>query len=406
MDAGLEPVIALPFVAIVTCLGWGVRGEWGNWWGETVPGVLAGMALWLAFGESGSAWQMLAFGAVLAVAHTVGGEISYGQIVSYVASGRSLLDRDPGGDSKRSPLYGLAALFLVGGLIGFYPGVALGILASEETYMIGDFALWGAMAAMGALLFYQLVVRGLGFRLSPPRYDFWAPVLGASISTLAFFLPRDLSVIRTSLIAWLGYGLGFALGGMVHRRAIRARWPVDSWKLMEHSVGLFGGMGLAVAVLIGGGLQELALTPVASGLSLFVVFWFVPYLITTDVLNDWAFMEWLPRSPRSRPIVPEGGGAREARNGTWIRITSRRVFAAFQMCALLSILPFVLLSRDLVSSWDGSRWAHLLFALCISIHTLLGIVKYVPVGLDSRRKIIQTTYLILAGACVLMALAQ
>jgi len=203
--------LALRFclVALTTSLGWAIRGVWGHWWGETAVGALCGMSIWLAFGESGNAWQMLVL-------------------------------------PQRSPGFGLFAIFLVGGMIGFYPATALGLLMRGASYGLDDLALWAVLASLGAFLAYKLLVLGLGLRLSPPRSDYWAATLGGAVSTMAYFAAmRDLVVLGTGLLGWFGYGGGFVAGLLLHRKAVRAGWRVDSWKWMEHSVGFFGGISLA-----------------------------------------------------------------------------------------------------------------------------------------------------------------
>ena len=393
-------IVGIIFVAIATSVGWAVRGEWGNWWGETVPGALAGMAIWIAFGGSGDAWQMIAFGAALSLAHTIGGDISYGQIISYVVSRRSLLDRERADPENRSPIYGLLALFLVGGMIGLFPSVALGLLMTDHQYDLGDLSLWAVLATLGAILTYKLVVTGIGFRLSPPRYDYWAATLGGSLATILYFGPYcgDAVVFRTSIIGWTGYGVGFSIGGLIHRYAHRARMRVDSWKWMEHSVGLFGGLALGTsAALMGEPLGGVPLTDVWRLASLMVVIWFVPYLILSDVFQDWTFRVWQIGTPRSRNLL-DG----EAPEEGWRSITSRRTFTIFHLVSLASIPVFLLWARGLTESWDGLSWGRVIFVVLLVLYVAIGIVKFLPIQRDRAKLITQGTFAAAVLACIVL----
>ena len=398
----MSVILGILFVAIATSVGWAVRGEWGNWWGETVPGAIAGMAIWAAFGASTDGWQLIAFGAALSIAHTIGGEISYGHIVSYIVSRRSLLDGKRTGPENRSPLYGLLSLFIVGGMIGLFPSAALGLLMTEVGYSLGDLALWGTLAALGAFLFYKLVVTGIGFRLSPPRYDYWAATLGGSLATFAYFhlLAGDAVVVRTLVIGWLGYGIGFSVGGIIHRRACHARSKLDSWKWMEHSVGFFGGLALGTsAALVTGPIEPLELSQTWKFASLLVVAWFVPHLILTDVFQDWTFRAWQPGTAISRSLDEVGPNFK--RDG-WRRIASRRTFLLFQVISLVSLPIFLLASIRLTELWDGSSWWLFPLAILLVLYVSIGILKFLPVQRDRAKLVTQVTFVVMVAACLLL----
>jgi hypothetical protein len=214
------------------------------------------MSIWLAFGETHNAWQMLLFGATLAVSLSLGGRVSYIRIVGYIQTRGADDPHAPGvrkdmygeeSDTQydRSPLFGLFAIFIVGGLWGFFGGTALGLLMTDISYELADLALWGILASLGAFLSYKLLVLGLDLHLSPPKPDTWAVMLGGCLATTAFFAfgPGDLVVLRTALLGWLGCGGGFVIGALIHRWCVMAgRYPY-SWKFMECSVGFWGGSG-------------------------------------------------------------------------------------------------------------------------------------------------------------------
>lgn len=335
----LEAVAGVLLVAFATSLGWGLRGEWGHWWGATAPGAFCGMAIWLAFGEAANGWQLLIFGAVMAISISLGGTLSYGKLVGYVK-----------GEHDRSPAFGVFGLFLVGGLWGFFGGTGLGLLMTDLTYHIVDLATWAMLASIGAYLTYKSLVMGLDLHLSPPRSDTWAAILGGCLVSVAYFalVPGDFVVLRTALLGWLGFGGGFALGGLVHRRCVNKDWKVDSWKFMEHSVGFGGGLGLGIsAALVDGDLASIQFT--GSGLlaSFIVVVWLMPYM---NISNN--FEVWF-------------------RKQQWI---SRRVFVVFQASALLSLFILLFFGNRLVENWDGSNgmW---IFIILSSLMAFVAISK-------------------------------
>jgi len=355
-------------VAFATSLGWGLRGEWGHWWGATVPGALCGMATWLAFGAIESGWQSLIFGAAMAVSISLGGVLSYGKIVGYVKS-----------EHDRSPLFGSLALFLVGGLWGFFGGTALGLLMSDASYRMGELAVWAVVASLGAFLAYKLLVVGLDLHLSPPRSDAWAAVLGGCLATVAFFYfgPHDMVVLRTAALGWLGFGGGFVLGAIIHRQCSAAGWKVDSWKFMEHSVGFWGGLALGASAWLMG--EELAPVPASSsGLlaSAIVVLWLVPYMNISDNFQYW-FLET-----------------------RWI---GRRIFVLFQALALVSLPAFAAFGSRLATGWTASGRHAWPFLWTVGLMTFLAISKF-RFDRSRQRLIVDATFVGEAALCALLLL--
>ncbi len=364
----IDVIAGILLAAFATSLGWGLRGEWGHWWGATVPGAFCGMAIWLAFGQTGSAWQMLAFGAVLAVSLSLGGVLSYAKIVGYVKA-----------EHDRSPLFGLFGLFLVGGLWGFFGGTGLGLLMTDHAYTIVDLALWALIASFGAFSTYKLLVLGLDLHLSPPRSDAWAAVLGGCLATTAYFAigPRDAIVLRTAFLGWMGFGGGFSLGALIHRYCVEAGRKVDSWKFMEHSVGFWGGLGLGIsAAAMGRDLVAIPASDPALLASAVVVLWLVPYMNTNNNFEYWY------------------------REKAWI---SRRIFAVFQGLALASLILFAYVADGLVTGWDGETGYSLIFVGMLVIMTLLGIAKF-RFNRSRGRLIVDATFIGEVIACLVLLL--
>lgn len=366
----LHLVVGILLVANAVSLGWGLRGEWGHWWGATVPGALCGMALWLVFGDSQGSWQMMTYGSVLALALSLGGVQSYGLIVGYATSERG---------SDRGPLFGVSGLFLVGGLWGFWCGLALGLLTSRRSYSLGDLALWGVLASLGAFMCYKLLVIGLDLHLSPPRSDAWAALSGAAAATSMYFVfvAGDLGVLGPAVAGWVGFGGGFSLGAFIHRKGEEAGWRFSSWKFMEHSVGFFGGLALAVFwAFEDRPLPSVGLYGPAKPLVLLVMC-FVTYMVVSNNLEHWS---------------------------TEIGWFSRRFFALFQVFCLAVIVCSFYAIWSSPEFLEGSLWrTKALFLLLLTAFTLIGTLKFLHRWSDTRSRVV-ATFVLQFLICVVLAL--
>lgn len=331
-------------VANATSLGWALRGEWGHWWGATVPGLLCGMSLWLAFGEMADAWQMLAYGSALAVSLSLGGVLSYGLLLGYATA-------EPGRNT-RSPLYGLLGVFLVGGLWGFFGGASLGVLLTEVGYTLADLALWAVLASLGAFLSYKLLVVGLDLHLSPPRSDVWAALLGAALFSTAYFGigAKDYTVLLNAYAGWAGFGGGFALGALIHHRGEKAGLRFSSWKFMEHSPGFFGGLSLAISSLLSGGsLPNIALQGSVPRLCVLSMLWFLTYMVVSNMVEHWTFE---------------------------LRRLPRMAFPCFQILVLICFGAFMLLAGRALDGGKGTPGQSIVFVLLLTLFTGLGTAKF------------------------------
>lgn len=368
----IQSIIGVLLVANATSLGWGLRGEWGHWWGATVPGALCGMTLWLAFGSGGSVWQLMIYGSLMGLAMSLGGVLSYGLIVGYSTG-------EPGRD-QRSTTFGLMGLFLVGGLWGFFGGTALGLLLTENSYELGDLALWALLASIGAFLTYKLLVVGLDLHLSPPRSDAWAAVLGGALGTLCFFSlgTGDLTVASTALVGWLGFGGGFSLGALIHRKGNEIGWNFSSWKFMEHSVGFFGGLALGTFVAWRGeGLPVRAFSDPACPLFSMVVFWFITYMVLANNVEHWTKdLGWL----------------------------SRRGLVIFHIGSLVSLPVFVYIGNIAAIGGDAPGGQMLVFIALMLIYTLIGTAKFVNKWSTIRSRVV-ATFAIQFILCLVLSLA-
>jgi len=373
IPACVDQVVAgILFVANATSLGWALRGEWGHWWGATVPGVLCGMSLWLAFGETADPWQMLAYGAALAVSLSLGGVLSYGLLLGYATA-------EPGRDT-RSPLYGLLGVFLVGGLWGFFGGASLGILLTELEYTLTDLALWAVLASLGAFLSYKLLVVGLNLHLSPPRSDVWAALLGAALFSTAYFGlgAKDYTVLVNAYAGWAGFGGGFALGALIHHRGEKGGLRFSSWKFMEHSPGFLGGLSLAISSLLSGGsLPSISLQGSAARLCVTSMLWFSTYMVVSNMVEHWTFE---------------------------LRRLPRMAFPGFQILALICLGVFIALAEGLLDGGKGMPGQSILFILLLTLFTALGTAKFMRRWSDVRSAVVRALLLQFAVCLGLLVL--
>jgi hypothetical protein len=329
------------------------------------------MTLWLAFGSVNNVWQMMIYGSLMGVAMSLGGVLSYGLIVGYSTG-------EPGRD-QRSTTFGLLGLFLVGGLWGFFGGTTLGLLLSDKGYGFGDLAIWALLASAGAFMAYKLLVVGLDLHLSPPRSDAWASVLGGALATAAFFAfgHGDMVVISTALVGWLGFGGGFSMGALIHRKGNEAGWNFSSWKFMEHSVGFFGGLALSIFVAWrGGGLPEQALNTPGDPIFALIVFWFITYMVVSNNVEHWA------------------------KDLMWL---SRRGFAVFHTLSLVSLPVFIYLVNFLAIGWDAPRGQVPVFLALLLLFTLVGTAKFVDKWSTIRSRVVMT-FVIQFALCTALVL--
>jgi hypothetical protein len=362
----LDVIAGVLLVANATSLGWGLRGEWGHWWGATVPGALCGMALWISFGESGDPWQMLVYGSVLALALSIGGVQSYGLLLGYATA-------EPG-RRQRSTRFGLLALLLVGGLWGFFGGVTLALIAGDLA--LADLAAWGIIASLGAFLAYKLLVVGLDLHLSPPRSDAWAALLGGALASSIFFgLRGDVAVTAWSVAGFVGFGGGFALSAFIHREGDKAGLGFSAWKFIEHGVGFFGGLALGVAAALDGTLPGTGMLPPTAMLSIALVQWLVVYMVLSNNVEFWVFeLRWF----------------------------SRKFLSAFHVAALVALAAVVWTASGFGPgpADRGQKWV---FLLLLALYTAIGTAKFVR-GRSSLKSKVVYTFLMQFTICVVLLL--
>ena len=214
---------------------WAIRGQFGHEQGAAWAGAIGGAAI-IALARRGD-WYQKIFPATLAAAvgWGIGGIMSYGAVVGY---GR--------GTDFLNVYYGLAMLFVIGGLYGFIGGGLFGlVLSGSETHKIKWHALIVEMVVW-AIIIYFFLIEQWGWLMTPPRSELWAACLGMALA-LTWFLWRHghRAAIRVAVFSGLGGGFGFAFGNFLQVLGTVSEVHFNFWNVMEYSVGFFGGLGMA-----------------------------------------------------------------------------------------------------------------------------------------------------------------
>jgi hypothetical protein len=214
---------------------WAVRGQFGHEQGAAWAGAIGGLAIVLL--SKRQDWYAKVFQLTLAsaIGWGIGGIISYGKVVGY---GRGL---DFG-----NVYYGLAMLFVIGGLFGLIGGGLFGLtLASSRAKPVDWPQLLVEMTA-GAILFYYFLIEEMGWLMTPPRSEAWAACFGITIALFWYMIRhKQYAAIRVAVMAGFGAGFGFAFGNFLQVMGASLDLKFNFWNVMEYSIGFFGGTGMA-----------------------------------------------------------------------------------------------------------------------------------------------------------------
>src|SRR5690606_29488854 len=230
--------IPLLIVAMALATAWAIRGQFGHEQGAAWAGAIGGLALVVVSQRRDWYDKMILVALASAVGWGAGGMISYGMVVGYGHA-----------DNFINSFYGLAMLFVIGGLFGLLGGGLVGLTLDSTS---DNKVKWGPLMAemvAGGLISYYFLVEQIGFKMTPPRSGFWAVWLGAGLAML-WYMAREKrnSPIRVAFFSMLGAGIGFGFGNFL--QIIGKTWdvPFNMWNVMEYSIGFFGGLGMAYGV--------------------------------------------------------------------------------------------------------------------------------------------------------------
>lgn len=234
---GLLPALIVAGMSLGTA--WAIRGQFGHEHGAAWAGAIGTLATLLIAGRRD--WLAKGFYATMAggLGWGIGGMMSYGLLVGY---GRA--------DDIGNVSFGLAMLFVVGGLYGFIGGGLLGLSLSDSPRKKIEWHLVLLEMIGGGILFYFFITEQFGWLANPPRSELWTACLGMAAS-LAWHLHRHgmTAALRTAVYAGLGGGFGFASGNFLQVLGQVSGIEFNFWNEMEYSLGFWGGVGLSYGVL-------------------------------------------------------------------------------------------------------------------------------------------------------------
>jgi hypothetical protein len=235
-NQNLLPAMLLAGMSLGTA--WAIRGQFGHEHGAAWAGAIGALSILLLAGRDD--WYQRVFKATLAGAAGwgLGGMMSYGLVVGY------------GRDTEfQNVFYGLAMLFVIGGLYGYLGGGLFGLSLSNSSRSSGERVSWPQLLVemtVGALIFYFFLIEQFGWLMTPPRSELWAGCMGMA-AALTWYLVRHqhYAALRVAAFAGLGGGFGFAFGNFLQVLGQVSGWHFNFWNVMEYSLGFFGGAGMA-----------------------------------------------------------------------------------------------------------------------------------------------------------------
>ena len=226
-------------VALILGLGWAIRGHFGHEWGASWAGGMAALAVLLTVGRTDWLRRTPVLAALGAVGWAVGGMMSYGLVIGYCR-----------GNDFFNVAYGYAMLGVIGGLYGFIGGGLFGLGLETTESKKPDWARLISEMFVGGFLVWGLFIFQLEWFMTPPRSELWAGCLGAAVA-LAWYLQREgfHRSLRLAGYAALGAAVGFSFGNFIHTMGAFSDIIYNWWNVMEFTLGLLGGLGMAYAVL-------------------------------------------------------------------------------------------------------------------------------------------------------------
>lgn len=225
-------------VALSLATAWAIRGQFGHEQGAAWAGAIGGLALVVVSKRKDWYAKMVLIALASAIGWGAGGMISYGAVVGY---GKA--------DDFINVFYGLGMLFAIGALFGLLGGGLMGLtLEATKINKVNWGALVSEMVAGGLLTYFFLIVQ-IGFKMTPPRSEAWALILGAGLAMLLYMARTNRnSAIRVAIFSALGGGFGFSFGNFLQVTGNVLEIPFNMWNVMEYSIGFFGGTGMAYGV--------------------------------------------------------------------------------------------------------------------------------------------------------------
>lgn len=281
-------------VALSLATAWAIRGQFGHEQGAAWAGAIGGLALVLVSGRKDWYNKMMLVALASAVGWGVGGMISYGMVVGYGFA-----------DNFVNAYYGFGMLFVIGGLFGLLGGGLVGLtLDSTKENRVRWGALLSQMTAGGIIAYYFLVEQ-IGFKMTPPRSEAWAVCFGAGLAMLWYMARENRhSAIRVAFYAMLGGGIGFSFGNFLHVLGNTWQIPFNMWNVMEYSIGICGGSGMAYGVFSSKWPKEIPrATKWENWSALLIVVFFIPLIVYRESLTFFHIARRLENLPNIESVA-------------------------------------------------------------------------------------------------------
>lgn len=298
-------------------IGWGIRGNFGHEYGAMIPGALAAIAAVLLSGRVDWQARVAYFGMFGALGWAFGGSISYMWVIAYTHSGHlpsqaygfaclfvigflwgalggagtalpACLDRArlaglfppmfvvfaawwlqdmavarieseyPAKWRHLSPLYWydtdwLAALTAVGA-VGVFALVRRQLCFGSRLILHLAIGWWAGFLAM----VFLVDVCGIEFRMTPPRGDNWAGIVGVVGGAMVFCCRNNLAaLVRAATIGGIWGGVGFAGADLLKLVEVHyiplllshlfaeSTWQTNWHSVLEQTYGFINGIGIA-----------------------------------------------------------------------------------------------------------------------------------------------------------------
>lgn len=279
-------------------VGWGVRGNWGHEYGAMIPGALCAMAACMLSGREDWRARVAFFGFFGALGWSLGGSMSYMQVIAYTHSGHAssqlygyaclfalgFLWGAPGGAGTALPavldrdrmtefILPLLAVFaawtvqdaVYAGIFGFdgdtfkgfasnefkkaadkiidwhdtdWVAASLAIIAVVVLALVRKRLCWGSSLilhmAVGWWIGFLVLVIMLDIRMTPPRGDNWAGMTGAVLGMLLFFYRRNMKAVIFSSLV-AGFVGGFGFS-FIQMLKLAGIWATDNYPTNWHSM--------------------------------------------------------------------------------------------------------------------------------------------------------------------------